>query len=157
MSDADICFADATEIARLVGSKAVSPVEVVEAFLARIESLNPAINAFCVVAADAALAQARHAEKSLIDGAAPGALHGVPVAFKDLTPTAGIETTYGSWAFKDNVPAGDAVVVERTKQAGGIVIGKTMTSEFGHSACARNLVFGSYKTGFIRPGKRKEF
>ena len=143
MTDGEVCFEDATELARLIRTGAVSPVEVVDAFLARIEALNPVINAFCVVAADSARAQARRAERELIDGAPTGALHGVPVAFKDLTPTAAIETSYGSWAFKGNVPDADAVIVERTKRAGGIVIGKTMTSELGHSACARNLVHGA--------------
>jgi Asp-tRNA(Asn)/Glu-tRNA(Gln) amidotransferase A subunit family amidase len=143
VSEHDVCFEDATAIAGLVRSKAVSPVEVIDGFLARIEALNPTINAFCVVAADVAREQAKRAERALLEGAALGPLHGVPVAFKDLTPTAGIETTYGSWAFKGNVPQADAVVVERTRRAGGVVIGKTMTSELGHSACARNLVFGA--------------
>jgi Asp-tRNA(Asn)/Glu-tRNA(Gln) amidotransferase A subunit family amidase len=139
----DICFKDATELAQLVRSKAVSPVEVLDAFLARIDALNPAINAFCVVAVDRARADAIHAERALVDRVATGPLHGVPIAFKDLTPTAGIETTRGSWIFKGWVPDADAVVVERTKRAGGIVIGKTVTSELGHSACARNLVHGA--------------
>jgi Asp-tRNA(Asn)/Glu-tRNA(Gln) amidotransferase A subunit family amidase len=143
MNADEICFKDATELAHLVRSKAVSPVEVVDAFLARIEALNPTINAFCVVAADRARAQAMSAERALVDRVAIGPLHGVPVAFKDLTPTAGIETTYGSWIFKGCVPDADAVVVERTTRAGGIVIGKTVTSELGHSACARNLVHGA--------------
>ena len=143
MTSGDLCFEDATELARRIRSKAISPVEVLDAFLARIEALNPIINAFCLVAADSARAQARRAEQALVDGSTPGPLHGVPVAFKDLTPTAGIETSYGSWAFKGNVPDEDAVIVERTKRAGAIVIGKTMTSELGHSACARNLVHGA--------------
>jgi Asp-tRNA(Asn)/Glu-tRNA(Gln) amidotransferase A subunit family amidase len=134
---------DATELAGLIGAREVSPVEVVDAFLDRIDMLNPSINAFCVVAAEQARAAALAAEREVSAGAELGPLHGVPVAFKDLTATAGIETAYGSWIFAGNVPDADAVIVERTKQAGGIVIGKTMTSELGHAACARNLISGA--------------
>jgi len=143
MTDDGLCLKDATELAGLVRTRDVSPVEVVDAFLARIDALNPAINAFCVVAADEARAAARRAEDALVSGAPVGPLHGVPVAFKDLTDTAGVETAYGSWIHAGNVPDADAVIVERTKRAGGILLGKTMTSEFGHAATARDLVHGA--------------
>jgi Asp-tRNA(Asn)/Glu-tRNA(Gln) amidotransferase A subunit family amidase len=144
MGNEELCFKDASELAALVAARVLSPVEVIDAFLERIEVLDPAINAFCLVAAESARAQAVAAERELSRGGSEiGALHGVPVAFKDLTPTAGIETAYGSWIFAGNVPEADAVIVERTKRAGGIVIGKTMTSELGHAACARNLISGA--------------
>ncbi|HEY1775639.1 MAG TPA: amidase family protein [Solirubrobacteraceae bacterium] len=143
MGDEELCFKDATELATLIAARELSPVEVLDAFLARIDALNPSINAFCVVAEESARDAAARAEQELLAGGEVGPLHGVPVAFKDLTPTAGIETAYGSWIFAGNVPDADAVVVERTKRAGGIVIGKTMTSELGHAACARNLVSGA--------------
>jgi Asp-tRNA(Asn)/Glu-tRNA(Gln) amidotransferase A subunit family amidase len=134
---------DATAIAGLIASKAISPVEVVDHFLGRIERLNPTLNAFCLVAAESARAQAKRAEELVMAGSQLGPLHGVPVAIKDLTPTEGIETNYGSWIYKGNIPKTDAVLVERTKAAGGIVIGKTMTSELGHAACARDLIHGA--------------
>lgn len=142
-TEEELCFKDATELAALIAARELSPVEVLDAFLARIEALNPSINAFCLVAAESAREAAARAERELLAGGQVGVLHGVPVAFKDLTPTAGIETAYGSWIFAGNVPDADAVIVERTKRAGGIVIGKTMTSELGHAACARNLVSGA--------------
>jgi amidase len=142
-TEEELCFKDATELAALIAARELSPVEVLDAFLARIEALNPSINAFCLVAGESAREAAARAERELLAGGQVGVLHGVPVAFKDLTPTAGIETAYGSWIFAGNVPDADAVIVERTKRAGGIVIGKTMTSELGHAACARNLVSGA--------------
>jgi aspartyl-tRNA(Asn)/glutamyl-tRNA(Gln) amidotransferase subunit A len=143
MGGEELCFKDATELAALIAARELSPVEVLDAFLARIEALNPSINAFCLVAGQSARQAAASAEQQLAGGGELGPLHGVPVAFKDLTPTAGIETAYGSWIFAGNVPDADAVIVERTKRAGGIVIGKTMTSELGHAACARNLLGGA--------------
>jgi Asp-tRNA(Asn)/Glu-tRNA(Gln) amidotransferase A subunit family amidase len=143
MTDPALCLNDATALAALIRERAVSPVEVVDAFLARIEALNPAINAFCVVAAEEARTDARTAEAALVAGEAVGPLHGVPVAFKDLTDTAGVETAYGSWIHAGNIPDADALIVERTRRAGGIMLGKTMTSEFGHAATARDLVHGA--------------
>ena len=138
-----MCLKDATELAALVRGRELSPVDVVDAFLARIDALDPQINAFCAVAADEARSAAGRAEDAVTAGEPLGPLHGVPVAFKDLTATAGTETTYGSWIHAGNVPDADAVIVERTRRAGGIMLGKTNTSEFGHSACARNLVHGA--------------
>jgi hypothetical protein len=103
MTDPSLCLNDATGLAALIREREVTPVEVVDAFLARIEALNPGINAFCVVAAEEARAGARTAEAALVAGAAVGPLHGVPVAFKDLTATAGgryldrLEKRDGEW------------------------------------------------------------
>ncbi|MGB5082785.1 MAG: amidase family protein, partial [Burkholderiales bacterium] len=133
----------AAELARLIRTKKASPVEVTEAHLAAIDRLNPAVNAFCTVAPEKALAWAREAEKAVKRRAKLGPLHGVPVAIKDLTPTAGIRTTWGSTLFRDHVPVEDAEVVLRLKAAGAIVIGKTNTPEFGAGANTVNRVFGA--------------
>src|SRR5438874_6877625 len=96
MDATELCFTPATELARLIRAREVSPVEVVDAVLARIEAVNPRINAYCTVAAEPARAAAKEAERRVMVGEAVGALHGVPVSIKDLTPTAGIRTTFGS-------------------------------------------------------------
>ncbi len=139
----DLTHLSATELARLIRTKKASPVEVTEAHLAAIERLNPAVNAFCTVAAEKALAWAREAEGAMKKRAKLGALHGVPVAIKDLTATAGIRTTWGSTLFRDHVPAQDAEIVLRLKAAGAIVLGKTNTPEFGAGANTVNKVFGA--------------
>ena len=123
--------------------RAVSPLEVTRAILARIEKVNPALNAYCTVAAESALAAARRATAALGKrGARPGPLHGVPVSIKDLTPTKGIRTTWGSRVLEHDVPDHDGLVVERLKAAGAIVLGKTNTPEFGAGANTFNAVFG---------------
>jgi Asp-tRNA(Asn)/Glu-tRNA(Gln) amidotransferase A subunit family amidase len=134
---------DATELAARVRAREVSPVEVLDAFLQRIERLDPALHAFCTVPVEQARERAAHAEAVVLAGEEIGPLHGVPVAIKDLTPTRGIRTAFGSVLFEDHVPDADAVVVERTLAAGGIVLGKTMTSEFGHAASASSPRFGA--------------
>src|SRR3989440_355506 len=133
----------AVELARLVRTKEASPVEVVEAHLAAIQKINPAVNAFCTVAAEKALVWARDAERAVKKNAKLKPLHGVPVAIKDLTLTAGIRTTFGSTLFRDHVPTEDAEVVRRLKAAGAIVLGKTNTPEFGAGANTVNKVFGA--------------
>src|SRR3989442_1328498 len=133
----------AVELARLVRTKKASPVEVVEAHLAAIERINPAVNAFCTVAAEKALAWAREAERAVKKRAKLKPLHGVPVAIKDLTLTADIRTTFGSTLFRDHVPTEDAEVVRRLKAAGAIVLGKTNTPEFGAGGNTVNKVFGA--------------
>ena len=133
----------AVELARLVRTKKASPVEVVEAHLAAIQRINPAVNAFCTVAAEKALAWAREAERAVKKRAKLKPLHGVPVAIKDLTLTAGIRTTFGSTLYRDHVPTEDAEVVRRLKAAGAIVLGKTNTPEFGAGANTVNKVFGA--------------
>ena len=132
----------AVELASLIASRAVSPVEVIDAHLATIARVNPALNAIVTLVADAARAKAKEAEAAGQRGDALGALHGLPVAIKDVTPTAGIRTTYGSPRFRDNVPSEDAEAVRRLKQAGAIVLGKTNTPEFAAGANTFNDVFG---------------
>jgi amidase len=142
-SQNEICFADATELARLLRSRAVSAVEVMQACQAQIERLNPKVNAICtLVDEEHLMQQARVADARLAKGGAIGALHGFPHAVKDLVPTAGIRTTYGSPIYKDNVPSDDALIVQRLKSAGAIIIGKTNTPEFGAGSQTFNRVFG---------------
>ncbi|MBI2216764.1 MAG: amidase [Candidatus Rokubacteria bacterium] len=144
MSDLDLCFTPATELVSLYRRRKVSPLEVTRAVLAQIERVNPDVNAYCTVAADQALRAARAATAALTRRAATlGTLHGVPVSIKDLTPTKGIRTTWGSKIFEQHVPEQDALIVERLKAAGAIVIGKTNTPEFGAGANTFNAVFGA--------------
>jgi amidase len=133
----------AVELARLVRTKKASPVEVTEAHLAAIARINAAVNAFCTVVPEKSLAWARDAETAVKKRARLGPLHGVPVAIKDLTATAGMRTTFGSTLFRDHIPTEDAEVVRKLKAAGAIVIGKTNTPEFGAGANTVNKVFGA--------------
>jgi amidase len=132
----------AVELASLIATKTVSPIEVLEAHLATIARVNPKLNAIVTLVADAARTGAKQAEAAVMRGDSLGALHGLPVVIKDITSTAGIRTTYGSTLFRDNVPAEDAEVVRRLKAAGAIVLGKTNTPEFGAGANTFNDVFG---------------
>jgi aspartyl-tRNA(Asn)/glutamyl-tRNA(Gln) amidotransferase subunit A len=115
---------DLHEAAALVRQKKVSPVQLTQACLARIEALNPGLNAFITVTAESALAQARQAEAELQRGMWRGPLHGIPVALKDLIDTAGVRTTSGSALFKDRIPREDAVVVQRLRESGAVFLGK---------------------------------
>src|SRR5258708_4313695 len=132
----------AVELASLIATKALSPVEVLDAHLATIARVNPKLNAIVTLVADAACDQAKGAEAAVMRGDKLGALHGLPVVIKDITVTKGIRTTYGSPLFKDNVPTEDAEVVRRLKAAGAIVLGKTNTPEFAAGANTFNDVFG---------------
>jgi len=116
---------------------------VMRAVLARIDAVNPRVNAFVTVAREAALEEARAATNALTRGASLPPLHGVPVSIKDLTPTKGIRTTWGSRIFEHHVPEEDALIVQRLKAAGAIVVGKTNTPEFGAGANTFNAVFGA--------------
>ncbi len=142
MDAIDLCYLPATELGVAIRTKQVSPVDVVDAMLARIERLNPRLNAYCTVAASAARAAAKEAEAAVMRGDALGTLHGIPVSIKDLIATQGIRTTHGSKLYEQFIPDEDAPVVERLKHAGAIILGKTNTPEFGHKAITNNLVFG---------------
>lgn len=141
MNPADLAFTPATRLAQLIRERSLSPVELVDALLARIDELNPILNAYCTLAPEQARRAARAAEKAVAGGNL-GPLHGVPVAIKDLTPTAGIRTTFGSPIYEHNVPAQDALVVSRLKAAGAVVLGKTNTPELGAGINTRNSLFG---------------
>jgi len=136
----DLTLAAASELVR---KRTVSPVALAEACLARIDRLNPSLNAFITVTRDAALAQAREAEQEIHGGKWRGPLHGIPIALKDLFDTAGIRTTAASALFKDRVPAADAEVVRRLKAAGAVLLGKTNMVEFAYGGNAAVSHFGA--------------
>ncbi len=142
MSNLEINYMSVVEMVAAIKSRRLSPVEVMAAVLSRIEQLNPQVNAYCTLVADSARQQARAAEARVMKGGELGPLHGVPVSIKDLVFTRGIRTTGGSRIYRDFVPQQDAIVVERLKAAGAIVVGKTNTSEFGWMAIADNQLFG---------------
>jgi amidase len=146
----DLCFLPATRLAALVRRRSVSPLEVTRAVLDRIARVNPGLNAYCTVAADQALAAARAATRALRRPAALGLLHGVPVSIKDLVPTRGIRTTYGSKIYEHHVPDEDGLAVARLRAAGAIVIGKTNTPEFGAGGNTYNDVFGATRNPWDR-------
>ncbi len=135
-------IASAAELAGQIRARSISPVEVVRNALARIERSQPVFNTFITIAGDQAMEQARVAERAVMAGEALGPLHGVPLAVKDLVPTEGIRTTWGSLIFKDHVPEQDAEVVRRLKRAGAIVVGKTTTPEFGQQCLTQAPLFG---------------
>ena len=139
----DLCWTPATDLVALFRRRKASPLEVMRAVLARIEKVNPPLNAYCTVAAEQALAAARKATAALGKKSATlGPLHGAPVSIKDLAATKGIRTTWGSKIVEPHVPDEDALVVERLKAAGAIVVGKTNTPEYGAGANTFNAVFG---------------
>jgi amidase len=142
MSDGDICFLPAVELARRIGARELSAVEVMEAHLAQIDRINPKVNAIVTLLADSARQQARAADQARARSGDLGPLHGLPIAHKDLAFTKGIRTTFGSRLLSDFVPDHDALIVERLKRAGAITIGKTNTPEFGAGSQTYNEVFG---------------
>jgi amidase len=136
-------WTSATELAQLIRRAKLSPVELVDALLDRIERVNPTVNAYCTVVADEARAAARAAEAAARSGDELGLLHGIPYSLKDLTPTRGIRTTMGSKIFEHNVPDTDGLIVTRMRAAGGILLGKTNTPELGCKPFTDNRVFGA--------------
>jgi amidase len=139
----DICRKSAVELARLIRARDLSARDVVGAHLAQIARVNPALNAIVTLVADQAMERARLADEDLAHGRAVGPLHGLPIAHKDLQPTNGIRTTFGSPIYKAFVPSEDSLTVERLRLAGAIVVGKTNTPEFGAGSQTFNPVFGS--------------
>src|SRR5882724_3585654 len=140
----DLCFTPAVELARLYRARKVSPLEVMQAVLERLDRVNPVVNAFVTVDREGALRQARRATAALARrNATVGPLHGIPVGIKDVTLTKGMRTTFGSKLFEDFVPDEDAAVVERLRATGAIVMGKTNTPEFAFGPNTVNAVFGA--------------
>ncbi|MGH8737461.1 MAG: amidase [Burkholderiales bacterium] len=136
----DILFQPAKKLARLIRSRKLSALEVMKAHIAQIERLNPKLNAIVTFLPEQALKQARAMDRR---GARPGPLAGLPIAYKDLVPTKGIRTTFGSPIYAGNVPAEDHALVERLTAAGAITLGKTNTPEFGAGSQTFNKVFGA--------------
>jgi amidase len=143
-----LCDLGAVELRRLIGMKAISPVELLEDCRKRIEAINPALNAVTATALERARREAQAAEKAVVTGEPLGLLHGLPIGIKDLQETEGITTTYGSPLYRDYVPVADDRLVAAVRRAGAIVVGKTNTPEFGAGANTDNPVYGPTRNPF---------
>ncbi|VVD71682.1 amidase [Pandoraea cepalis] len=144
MSDNDdLVSRSAVELRRMIGAKELSPVELLEACIERIEAINPAVNAITATCYDAARENAKVAERQVMAGTPLGLLHGLPLGVKDLEDTAGLLTTYGSPMSRGHVPSRDVVLVERLRAAGAVLVGKTNVPELGAGANTRNPVWGA--------------
>ena len=146
----DLCDLTATELRIMIGRKDISPVELVESCIERIELIDRRLNAIVTKSYDRARSEALDAEKAVLDGEELGLLHGLPLGIKDLETTAGVLTTSGSKLYADHIPAHDQGVVANMRGAGGIIIGKTNTPEFGAGANTRNLCLGPPAIRLIR-------
>ena len=138
MDDISLAFTPASKQRDMIAAKQVSPVELVELYLRRIDALNPQLNAYLTVVGDMALGWAKDAEAAVMRGDDLAPLHGVPISIKDLNATKGIRTTNGSLIFKDDVPDADDIVAERIRASGAIILGKTNTPEMGHKGSTEN-------------------
>jgi Asp-tRNA(Asn)/Glu-tRNA(Gln) amidotransferase A subunit family amidase len=130
------------ELRGMIAAKEVKPSEIMAVILARIEKLNPKLNAFCTIVQDSAMAEALQADKKIVKGKGEGPLFGLPVSIKDLVFTKGIRTTFASKMHETFIPDQDEIVVERLKAAGAIIIGKTNTCEYGYKAVTDSLLWG---------------
>ena len=139
----DLCFLTATELTHMIRNKDVSCREVMQAHLDQIDRVNPRVNAIVTLLPDAGLAGADAADQALARGEELGPLSGLPIAHKDLVPTKGIRTTWGSPIYADHVPQVDGLIITRLRDAGAITIGKTNTPEFGAGSQTFNPVFGA--------------
>jgi aspartyl-tRNA(Asn)/glutamyl-tRNA(Gln) amidotransferase subunit A len=142
MSKSELSALTALKASALIRAKKLSPVEYLDAVLEQVSKLEPKVNAFITLTAEQARDEARAAEQAVMDGTPLGPLHGVPVGVKDLLPTKGVRTTYGSKVYAENVPDRDDVLVTRLKQAGAIMIGKTTTPEFGIKGQTDSPLYG---------------
>jgi aspartyl-tRNA(Asn)/glutamyl-tRNA(Gln) amidotransferase subunit A len=139
---ADLWKISGLQLARMISSKKVKPSEVMGAILARIEKVNPKLNAYCTLAQESAMAEARAADRKVTRAKSLGPLFGVPVSIKDLIFTKGLRTTFGSRMHENFIPDQDEVVVERLKAAGAIVLGKTTSCEFGYKSVTDSPLWG---------------
>lgn len=142
MHTLDLCALAASEVAALIRDRKISPVEVVNQSLDRIEKVQSRLNAFAFIYPEEAIENAREAESAVMCGEKLGPLHGVPIAIKDFTPTKGKHTTRGSYAYKDWVPDFNPAIVRRLLRAGAIMVGKTTTPEFAHASFTRSNLWG---------------
>lgn len=142
MSDNDLGYMSAVDAADRIRKKQISPVELTEAVLKRVEGVQAELNAFITISGDVARAEAKVREQAVMSGGVLGPLHGIPFTVKDLVNTAGVKTTFGSFAFADNIPELDSIGVARLRAAGAILIGKTTTPEFGHKPMTDAPLFG---------------
>jgi len=144
----DLTALSARTLAEAIRTRAVSSEEVVAAHLARIDAINPAVNAIVSYRPDEALAEARELDALAARGVSRGPLHGLPIAVKDLMDVAGVRTTHGSRIYKDHIAENDSVIVARMRDAGAVVVGKTNVPEFGVGSHTFNEVFGSTRNPY---------
>ena len=144
----ELCEMSAVDLAARLARKEISARDVMSAHLARIERVNPKINAIVTLVPEQAMAGAAKADEAIARSGPTGALHGLPIAHKDLVDTAGIRTTFGSPFYRDNVPTRDALIVTRIRAAGAITVGKTNTPEFGAGSQTFNPVFGATRNPY---------
>src|SRR3990172_6649198 len=147
----ELHFTGARRLARLIRTRKLSAVEAMRAFIARIERVNPKVNAIVTFVPEQALAAAKKLDRRLArkDGAAGiGPLAGLPIAYKDMVPTKGIRTTFGSPIYAEHLPAEDHALVERLSAAGAITLGKTNTPEFAAGSNTFNKVFGATRNPY---------
>src|SRR5437773_6315458 len=137
----EICFTPARQLARLIRARKLSATEVVNAFIAQIERVNPKVNAIVTFTPELALKKAKSADRGK-------PLAGLPIAYKDLVPTKDVRTTFGSLIYRDHVPTEDHAIVERLTAAGAILIGKTNTPEFGAGSQTFNKLFGATRNPY---------
>jgi amidase len=139
----DICAMTAVELARHIRARDLSARDALTAHLARIDEVNPKVNAIVTLGRERAMGRALELDEALARGAMAGPLHGLPIAHKDLQLTRGMRTTFGSPVFRDFVPDEDSLLVARARDAGAIAVGKTNTPEFGAGSQTFNAVFGA--------------
>ena len=137
----EICRTDAVTLAGHIRARRLSPVEVIDAVLHRMDAVDPVVHAFCTPAPELARETARRLEADIMAGRPTGPLAGVPVGIKDLVLTKGIRTTSGSILYREFVPDEDDIVVERLKAAGAVILGKTNVPELGYSGASYNMIF----------------
>ena len=142
MTDIDLCYRSATEMARMVRSGAISPVDLVENALSRIGDVNPVLNCFTEVYAEEARQKAAGAQAAVREGGTLPPLHGVPIAIKDFAPIKGRISTKGSHVFAGDVATSNAIIVENLLAAGAIIVGRTTTPEFTYSSLTDSPLWG---------------
>lgn len=154
--EGELPFLSISEAGRLLRTRELSPVELTRALLARIERLNPLLNAYITVTGDLAMDQAKQAEDEIVRGNYRGGLHGIPVCLKDHIATAGVPTTGGTAALADWIPSEDATVWRRLKEAGAVLLGKTGMHELGAGTTNVNPFYGTtlnpWNTAYITGG-----
>ena len=142
MESLELCFMSAGQLSPLIQSKQVSPVEIIDAHLARIEATEPVLNSFITLLPEGARASARRAEVDIQRGNYRGPLHGIPVGLKDLFNTAGVRTTSGSKIFDNFIPGKDCTVAARFREAGAILLGKLNMHQFAYGPTGENPDYG---------------
>jgi len=145
MNKEEISFMSATEMADKIRNQELSSLEITETIIERIEKINPLINAYCTPTFDLAREMAKKADIAVKKGEKLGLLHGIPTSIKDETETKGIRTTYGCVVYENYIPKEDEPVVQRLKNAGIVILGKTNTPAFGYKGVTDNLLFGPTK------------